>query len=150
MTEALAEPQQVDVNALLKLQPILLFDGQCAFCNKSVQFFLRNENKKKSMHFAPLDSEAGKALQAYFKINKKVDSIILIRQHDAYIKSCAALRLTLYMRGIWPLLVSLVVIPPFLRNLVYDFIAKNRQKIAGRLESCELLKTEDRERFLDK
>jgi predicted DCC family thiol-disulfide oxidoreductase YuxK len=54
------------------------------------------------------------------------------------------------MRGIWPLLVSLVVIPPFLRNLVYDFIAKNRQKIAGRLESCELLKTEDRERFLDK
>jgi len=150
MNEVVAEPQQVDVNALLKKQPILLFDGECGFCNKSVQFFLRHERANKLMHFAPLESQEGKALRTYFKINEKVDSIILIRHHDAYIKSCAALRLTLYMRGLWPLLVIFVVIPPFLRNLVYDLIARNRQRIAGRVENCALLPEEERKRFLDR
>lgn len=150
MNETLTESKTVDVNELLKKQPILLFDGECGFCNKSVQFFLRHERSSKQMHFAPLESAVGKALRDYFKINEKVDSIILIRNHDAYIKSCAALRMTLYMRSLWPVLVIFVIIPPFLRNLVYDFVARNRQRIAGRVESCALLPAEDKKRFLDR
>ena len=132
---------------LLVKQPILLFDGECGFCNKSVQFFLQREKGKK-MHFAPLQSEAGIALRNYFEISENTDSLILIRNHGAYIKSCAALRLTRYMKGLWPLLGIFVIIPPFIRNFVYDFIAKRRMKWFGRVDNCALLQKEDKDRFL--
>lgn len=150
MNEIVEEPQAVAINELLKQQPILLFDGECGFCNHSIQFFLRRENTSKRMHFAPLESPAGKALRAYFKISANVDSIILIRNHDAFVKSCAALRLTQYMKGLWPLLSIFVIIAPFLRNMVYDLIARNRKRLAGRVENCALLSSEERERFLDR
>jgi len=138
-----------EIQHLLVKQPILLFDGECGFCNRSVLFFLANEKvNAKKVHFAALESEVGSALRNYFEIDPKIDSIILIKNHSAYIKSCAALRLTIYMSGLWPLLVVFVVIPPFIRNVFYDFIAKRRQKISGRVTSCALLKAEDQKRFL--
>jgi predicted DCC family thiol-disulfide oxidoreductase YuxK len=137
-----------NINELLTKQPILLFDGECGFCNKSVQFFLKHE-RKKTMHFVPLQSETGMAIRNYFEIDPKIDSIILIRDYSAYIKSCAALRLTLYMKGLWPLMSVFLIIPPFLRNPVYDFIARNRMKIFGKVESCALIPVEDRVRILD-
>jgi len=138
-----------DIQQLLKKQPILLFDGECGFCNKTVQFFLDHESGRKKMNFAPLESETGKKLRNYFEIDDKTDSIILIKNYGAYIKSCAALRLAPYMKGPWPLLIVFVIIPPFIRNWVYDFIAKRRMKWFGRVENCALLPKEDRERFLD-
>lgn len=137
-----------DINEILKHQPILLFDGECGFCNRTVQYFLRNENKRKRMRFAPLQSEPGLLLRKYFEIGDNVDSLILIKGNEAHIKSCAALRLGPYMKGLWPLAIVFVVVPPPIRNLVYDFIAKRRMKLFGRVESCALLKQEDRERFL--
>lgn len=140
---------QADLNELLLKQPILLFDGECGFCNRSISFFLKREDPaKKISHFAPLQSEIGKTLRAYFEIDAEIDSIVLIKDHDAYIKSCAALRMTRYMKGLWPLMMIFLIIPPFLRNPVYDFIAKRRQKIVGRVASCGLLKNEDKARFL--
>ncbi|MDP1800367.1 MAG: DCC1-like thiol-disulfide oxidoreductase family protein [Bacteroidota bacterium] len=138
----------MEINDILKKQPILLFDGECGFCNKSLLYFLKYE-KNKTMHFAPLKSKVGKELKAYFEIEEKTDTVILIRDHSAFIKSCAALRLFPYMKGLWPLMVIFVVIPPFIRNWVYDLIAKKRMKIIGRVQNCEMLPKEDTERFLD-
>lgn len=137
-----------DINHLLNSQPILLFDGECGFCNKTVQFFLRNENDKKRMHFASLQSPEGKALRDYFEIGDNVDSIILIKEYSAYIKSCAALRLVPFMKGFWPAMIVFVIIPPFIRNLVYDFIARRRKKIFGEVEDCALLSPGEKARFL--
>jgi predicted DCC family thiol-disulfide oxidoreductase YuxK len=52
------------------------------------------------------------------------------------------------MRGLWPIAIVFVIIPSFLRNMVYDFIAKRRKRIFGRVESCALLVNEDKKRFL--
>src|SRR4051812_48847269 len=123
------------IDQLLTKQPILLFDGECGFCNKSIQFFLHREKNSKQMHFAPLQSEIGIALRKYFEISDNTDSIILIKDHSAYTKSCAALRLTPYMKGLWPSMMAFVIIPPFIRNLVYDFIAKRRMKWFGRVDN---------------
>jgi predicted DCC family thiol-disulfide oxidoreductase YuxK len=136
-----------DIQQVLTKQPILLFDGECGFCNKSVQFFLKRE-KSKAMHFAPLQSGVGEAIKKYFEIGGNTDSLILIKDHEAFIKSCAALRLTRYMKGLWPALIVLLIIPPFLRNGVYDLIAKRRMKWFGRIENCALLAKEDKARFL--
>ncbi len=138
----------MNINDILTKQPLLLFDGECGFCNKSLQFFIKHE-KNKSMHFAPLTSDVGKEIRTYFEIGEKTDSVILIKDYSAYIKSCAALRLTLYMKGLWPLMTVFLIVPPFLRNMVYDLIAKKRMSIAGRVESCALIPAEDKKRFLN-
>jgi predicted DCC family thiol-disulfide oxidoreductase YuxK len=138
------------LNDILARQPILIFDGECGFCNKSILFFLRHERKSgKKIHFTSLQSEAGILLREYFEISPDVESLIFVRDHSAYIKSCAVLRLTAYMKGLWPLINIFLIIPPFLRNLVYDFIAKRRMKWFGRVEQCALLKKEDQERFIN-
>ncbi|MBX3165217.1 MAG: DUF393 domain-containing protein [Bacteroidetes bacterium] len=136
-----------EINNLLQKQPLLLFDGECGFCNKSVQFFLKRE-KNKSVYFIPLQSETGMALRNYFEIGKETDSIIFISNNKAFIKSSAALRLTKYMKGVYPLLQVFLIVPPFIRNVVYDFIAKRRMRWFGRVENCALLKEEDKSRFL--
>lgn len=144
-----------DVNELLKQQPILLFDGECGFCNRAVLFFLKFENLKlhgvpnKKMHFASLQSEQGKALKKFFELSDQLDSLILIKDHSAFVKSCAALRLTMYMRGLWPILVVFVIIPSFIRNIFYDLFAKQRMKFFGRVKNCALLNETDKSRFLD-
>ncbi len=135
------------VNEALKKQPLLLFDGKCVLCNQAILFFLKHE-KNKELHFISIESELGISIKNYFEINTKTDSMILIKNHDAFIKSCAALRLTKYMKGGWPLLIVLVIIPPFIRNFFYDLIARHRKKWFGELENCALLKNEDRSRFL--
>lgn len=138
----LKEPQE-----LLTRQPILLFDGECALCNKLIFFYLKREKNNK-LNFAPLASQAGQTLLAYFEIDKHTDSIILIKNHDAFIKSCAVLRLCLYMKGIWPLMLIFLIIPPFIRNIPYDIIAKRRVKWFGKNASCALLQDQDQKRFI--
>lgn len=138
----------MEINNLLNKQPILLYDGDCGFCNKSIQFLLERE-KNNQMHFASLQSETGLQLKRYFEISDKTDSMILIKDYAAYIKSCAALRLTLYMKGLWPLLIVFVIIPPFIRNLVYDFIAKRRKHLITSKQHCFIPSQENKHRFLD-
>jgi predicted DCC family thiol-disulfide oxidoreductase YuxK len=139
-----------DINEILKKQPILLIDGNCAMCNYSVNYILKREKQSgPKLHFASIQSETGQAIMEYFEIPKDIETMILIKNYSVHIKSCAALRLSLYMQGLWPLLVVFVVIPPPLRNLVYDFIAKRRYKKYGKVDRCEMIEPKFRERFLD-
>lgn len=136
-----------DIHEILKKQPILLIDGDCVLCNNCVNYVLQREKNTK-LSFATLKSETGKALLEYFEIPDNMDTMILIKNYSAHIKSCAALRLTLYMKGLWPLLVVFVVIPPFMRNVVYDYIAKRRYKKFGKTNDCALVDPKYKDRFL--
>ena len=128
--------------------PILLFDGNCNLCNNSVKFIFKHE-KKPTLLFASLQSEKGIELLKQMNINHlNIDSIVLIKNQKIYIKSSAALRLTLYLKGLYPLLFCLLIIPPFIRNKVYDFIAKNRYKWFGKTESCMIPDKSISNRFL--
>ena len=135
------------IDEILEKQPILLFDGECGFCNKSVAFFLRHEKNNK-MNFVPIKSSLGKEILEYFEVDPEIDSMIIIRNYAAYIRSCAALRLTWYMKGLWPLLSIFLIIPPFMRHPFYNLIAKNRMRFFGRVESCALVPAEQRARIL--
>jgi predicted DCC family thiol-disulfide oxidoreductase YuxK len=127
---------------------IILFDGVCNLCNSSVNFVIRHD-KKDHFLFAPLQSETGKKLLEKYAIDpSKTDSFILIENNKAFSRSSAALRLTKHLNRLYPLMYSLMIIPPFIRNGVYDYIAKNRYKWFGKKESCMIPTNEIKAKFI--
>ncbi len=131
-----------------KDQDIVLFDGVCNLCNGAVLFIIKHD-KKDRFRFAALESELGEQLLLKYEIDPtKIDSIVLISGDTAYAKAGAALRIAKHLSGLWPLLYSLIIIPNFLSNAVYDFIAKNRYKWFGKKESCMIPTPELKSKFL--
>ena len=120
----------------LKNKTILLFDGYCNLCHSSVQFVLKHE-KNNEIYFTSLQSPTGIEILNHYSINpKEIDSLVLIEKNKAYIKSTAALRITKYLKGLYPIGFSLLIIPSFIRNWVYDYVAKNRYKWFGKMDNC--------------
>jgi predicted DCC family thiol-disulfide oxidoreductase YuxK len=127
---------------------VILFDGVCNLCNSSVTLVIKND-KAGVFRFAALQSEIGETLVATFGINtSKVDSILLIDQDKIYAKSTAALKIARHLSGAYPLLYGFIIIPPVIRNLVYDFIAKHRYKWFGRKDTCMIPSPELKNKFL--
>ena len=115
---------------------IILFDGVCNLCNSSVTFVIQRD-KKDLFRFAALQEAVGQQLIEKHQIDtSKTDSIILIDGDKAYVKSTAALKVARHLGGAYPLLYGFMIIPNFIRNWVYDYIAKNRYKWYGKKESC--------------
>ncbi|GAM14727.1 thiol-disulfide oxidoreductase DCC family protein [Mesobacillus selenatarsenatis] len=129
------------------MHPVILFDGVCNFCDASVQFIL-NRDPNETFHFASLQSEAGQELLKKYHVRDDVDSMILIENDKVYYKSSAALRISRHLHGAWKLLYVFMVVPAPIRNIVYDFIARNRYKWFGQKESCMLPPPNVRKRFL--
>jgi len=131
-----------------KNHKIILFDGVCNLCNGAVTFIIKRD-KKDVFKFAALQSEIGQQLISKFNIDtSKVDSIILIDGDKHYEKSSAALRIAKQLSGAYPLLFGFMILPKFIRNAVYDYIAKNRYKWFGKKESCMIPTPELKSRFL--
>lgn len=115
---------------------IVLFDGVCNLCNSAILFIIKRD-KKDRFRFAPLDSDIGKELLSQHHMDStKIDSIVLISGDSAYAKADAALYISKHLTHLWPLLYGFKVIPSFISNKIYDFIARNRYKWFGKKESC--------------
>lgn len=127
---------------------IILFDGVCNLCNGAVNFVIERD-KKNVFKFAALQSEVGRELASKYEIDTAaLDSIILIDGDTHYQKSTAALRIARELSGGYPLLYGFMVLPKFLRNAVYDYIARNRYKWFGKKENCMIPTPELKSRFL--
>ena len=127
--------------------PLLVYDGECGFCARSVQFILRHE-RRHDLLFVPRDSELGKDLRRQFHL-EAVESMLWIADGKAAIESDATLNAAKYLGGIWAMLATIGwLIPALLRNLVYRFIAKNRRRISGSATACLVPTIEQRTRFL--
>jgi len=115
---------------------IILFDGVCNLCNNAVTFVIKRD-RKDIFRYAAIQSDIGQKLITNAKINPEtIDSIFLISNGKCYYKSNAALRIAKHLSGAYPLLFAFLIVPKFIRNWVYDFIAKNRYKWFGKKESC--------------
>lgn len=115
---------------------IIFFDGVCNLCNGAVQFVIERDSKN-YFKFAALQSDfAQEKLTAFNLTVKHGDSFILLENGKVYEQATAALRVAKKLDGLWPLLYVFIIVPPFIRNWVYKFIAKNRYKWFGKQESC--------------
>ncbi len=127
---------------------IILFDGVCRFCNGSVNFVLRHD-RKDHFRFAPLQSEAGQALLAQHGIDpSKTDSFVLIEGRRASLKSAAALHTARHLGFPVSLLWAFIIVPAFIRNAVYDWIARNRYRWFGKMDACMVPDERVRRKFL--
>jgi predicted DCC family thiol-disulfide oxidoreductase YuxK len=128
--------------------PIILFDGVCNLCNKSVQYVIRHDAEKK-FHFASLQSDAGQQLLKQYNLPAdNFNSFVLIQNGKAYTRSTAALRVAKQLKGIVKLLYGFIIVPAFLRDAVYNGIANNRYKWFGKRESCMIPSPDLQSRFL--
>ena len=133
---------------MTKAETVLLFDGVCNLCVGSVQFVLRNE-RNQSVKFASLQSDFGKEKKQQFNIPEAIDSLILIENNNVYYYSTAALKMVKYLKGKYQILRILFIFPPFLRDFVYKYIAKNRYKWFGQKELCWLTTPDFDHRFFN-
>ena len=132
-----------------KNKKLILFDGVCNLCNNSVQYVIKHDKKHLFM-FAALQSDVGKQVIETYNIDtKKIDSILLYDSEKGIdYKSTAALKIAKKIGFPQNLMVVFFIIPPFIRNWVYDYIAKNRYKWYGKKEACMIPTPELKSRFL--
>jgi predicted DCC family thiol-disulfide oxidoreductase YuxK len=127
---------------------IILFDGVCNLCDGAVNFII-DRDEKNIFRFASLQSEAGKEwLQKTGLAHTGIDSIVLIKDGRAFVKSEAALEIARHLKGGWPLLRVFKILPKSLRDSAYDLIARNRYRWFGKQEQCRVPTPELKERFL--
>lgn len=129
-------------------QPVILFDGVCNLCESSVQFILKHD-KKKIFRFGSLQSPAGIFLLNQYPSAKNSDSIVLIYNGNAYTKSSAALKIAGLLGGWFSLLKPFEILPAFLRDGIYEFIAARRYRWFGKKNECWLPGPQYKGRFID-
>ncbi len=128
---------------------IILFDGVCNLCNGAVQFVIKRD-KHNSIQFAPLQTEtAHKLLADHHLPIGEMQSFIFIENGNAYTRSTAALRVCRYLKGLWPLMYGLIIVPKFIRDGIYNWIARNRYRWFGQKNECMIPTPELQSKFLN-
>lgn len=131
-----------------KNSSVILFDGICHLCDGAVHFIIKRE-KSPGLHFAPLQSNSGKMLLAQYGYpDDYLDGLVLIEKNRAYDRSSACLRIAGSLKLPWSLFFYLLVIPQWIRDPVYQAIAKFRYRCFGKKASCSLPQGVEGSRFL--
>jgi predicted DCC family thiol-disulfide oxidoreductase YuxK len=108
-------------------EPIIFYDGDCGFCQSSVQFVL--DNRKQDFFFCSLHSDYAKKVLAENKIELRMDTIYYLKGGRMHDKSTAALLISKGLKGFWPLMICFYIVPWFIRDWIYDGIARRRHRI---------------------
>ncbi len=129
--------------------PIILFDGVCNFCNRTVNVIIEHDKAVK-FQFAASQTQAGINILQKFRLDQKASaSVILIDNDKVYTKTDAVIQIAQQLTG-WPrLFIGLKFIPKFLRDFGYDLIAKNRYTLFGKRVTCRMPEASERHRFLE-
>lgn len=132
----------------MNISPVILFDGVCNLCNGSVQFVIKHDQTA-LFKFASLQSDAGQQLLSRYQLSgADLSSFILIKDNKVYTRSTAALLVARQLTGVVKYLYIFSVIPTFIRDGVYNFIARNRYRWFGKQESCMVPTKDMLARFL--
>ena len=128
---------------------IILFDGVCNLCNGVVRFIIRND-KKGRFRFASLQSDKGKILlKKHGMVENQMNTIVYIRTDMVYVQSDAAMEIAKDLGYPWKILYGFVILPGFIRDGIYNLIARNRYRIFGKKESCMVADESVKWRFLE-
>ncbi|MCH7400700.1 thiol-disulfide oxidoreductase DCC family protein [Belliella kenyensis] len=127
---------------------IVLFDGVCNLCNDAIDFIIRNDKKNRFKVGALQDDKVKEILKNYQIDESYLDSLILVSADEVYYRSTAALKIAKNLSGLWPLLYGFIILPRFVRDPLYDWVAKNRYRWFGKKETCRLPTEEEKAKFI--
>jgi predicted DCC family thiol-disulfide oxidoreductase YuxK len=133
----------VSLKKVSQTNPLVLYDGICHLCNSSVQFLLKRD-KQKIFRFAPLQEEEVQKQVG----NKEITTVILLYKSKIYTHSDAAIQTLSLLNFPFTLFKILLVIPKFIRDPIYKWVAKNRYSWFGKSDQCILPDSDQREQFL--
>ena len=128
---------------------LILFDGVCNFCNHWVQFVLQR-NSSGTLRFGTLQGKTAHLLLPQYGLRPDaLSSVVFISNGKAFTSSTAVLQICKHLDGGWKLLWVFIWVPRFLRDALYNMIARHRYQWFGKKESCMLPTAEQRSRFVD-
>ena len=126
---------------------IILFDGECAFCEGAVRFIAMRDGGR--FHFGASQSPQAAELLATFGVTREAArSIILIDDGQIYLRSTASLKIASALTAPWRRAAVLLWLPRPIRDAVYDVVAAVRRRIAGVSNACEVPPPEIRARMI--
>lgn len=132
----------------MQSQHIILFDGVCNLCNRSVQYVVKHDPEA-IFKFAWLQSDTGKKLMADYQLTSNdMNSFVLIQDGKVYTRSTAALKVAKQLKGFIRVLYIFMIVPAFIRDAVYKLIANNRYHWFGKHDQCMAPTPELKKRFL--
>lgn len=133
---------------MIENKKIIFYDGLCAMCNRFIRILITLDKKEKFL-LAPLQGKNGKILQKKFsKELKGIDSVIFYNK-KVYTKSSAVINILSELGGIYKLAYIFNIIPSFISDYIYDYIARNRFQWFGKLDKCPMPEKKNISRFLD-
>lgn len=137
------------MDKLPKNKKIILFDGVCNLCDATVQFIIKRD-KNDIFRFVALQSDLGQEIIKYINVDtSRTDSIILYEPgHAYYYKAEAAIKIASEIGGLYSLLRIFSILPDWLSNSVYDYVAKNRYKWYGKKDACMIPTPKMKAKFL--
>ena len=144
MTRKVPLPESELVNAT---HAVVIFDGLCHFCDRSVQFMLTHD-RRGYFRFAPSQSDAARPLLARCGLSDAPGTIVLVDAEGCWVRSTAALRIARALGFPWSLAAVLLWLPVSLRDPVYVFIARHRLQWFGRRDACRIPTADEASRFL--
>ena len=129
--------------------PVLVFDGVCLLCSRSVHFVLRHDRAGR-IRFASMQSAPGRALFERFGVDPdSPSSLLYVVDGHGFTDSEALLRIVAGFGGAWRLMAVCRLLPRRLRDAAYRAVARNRYKWFGRSRQCFIAAPEQAARFLD-
>jgi predicted DCC family thiol-disulfide oxidoreductase YuxK len=145
--ESIPMRSAIDPGVAVSESPMLVYDGSCGFCSRSVRFMLRHEGRH-DLLFVTRDSELGKRLRRTYGL-ESVQSMLWIEDGHAFAESGAVMKAAGYLGGWWSRLGALgSLFPPIILNRAYKLIAKNRRRLLAKVSMCPAPSPEQRRRFL--
>ncbi len=128
--------------------PVLLFDGVCNLCNGYVQWLIKRDPKG-VFRYAALQSEQGQVLLKQYNLpTDEISTVVMITDNKAYTHSDVGIEIMRMLGGWYYPFYVFKLVPKFIRNPIYNWIARNRYNWFGQQESCMIPTPELKERFL--
>ena len=129
-------------------QKVILFDGHCVLCSANARFVLRHDRRRR-FRLAAAQSEAGEALQARHRLNRDaLETIAVIDGAEVLTESDAVIAIASGLGWPWRAAAVARLVPHFLRDPLYRWVARNRYRWFGRRETCWRPDPADADRML--
>jgi len=117
---------------------VVIFDGVCNLCNGVVDFIIKRDPKGQFC-FTPMQSDLAKELATqYYDDKNTIDTLLLIKNGDVYVRTNAALEIAKDLSGYWALLRMLRLLPRPVRDFLYRIVARNRYSLFGKRKNCRV------------